>query len=377
VRLAFSAAVVLTVAVLPVLSLLSVQMRFLPYHSFGMTLNHQIVVSLSLVAIWTFWPRVISPAGSWSLRRVVKIQTRIKLGLAVVGTLVVVALSWLLIVLPGMGIERVLGEQRWLNGLLHRHLYLPERTLVRKAPHPEILSAYEIDEEKTVDNAWLDYAEPLLLKRRDLSGADFARTKFWDADFRSTNLVGADLYGANLKNADLGFANLKRAKLQWVRFGGAHLRNANLEAADLSWANFQGADLNPANLKGANLTGASLEGSNLNGASLKGADLTFAKLEGAKLRRADLEGAILVWASLEAANLAYTNLEWADLTNADLSFADLTGVENLETAELGGTDFTGAELTGTFLDINQPPPDVLPAPCNPCSLSRLSPPVSR
>lgn len=52
-----------------------------------------------------------------------------------------------------------------------------------------------------------------------------------------------------------------------------------------------------------------------------------------------------------------------DWSNADLSFANLTSAKNLETAELAGADYLFAEgLEGIILDINQPPPDVLPAP---------------
>ena len=62
-------------------------------------------------------------------------------------------------------------------------------------------------------------------------------------------------------------------------------------------------------------------------------------------------------------DLRGANLSTADLTDANLPFADLTGVRNLETAELAGADYTFADgLEGTILDINQPPPDVLPAP---------------
>ena len=57
-----------------------------------------------------------------------------------------------------------------------------------------------------------------------------------------------------------------------------------------------------------------------------------------------------------------TDLAWANLTEANLAFADLRGARNLETAELVGADHLFAELEGTFLEINQPPPNVLPAP---------------
>lgn len=108
-----------------------------------------------------------------------------------------------------------------------------------------------------------------------------------------------------------------------------------------------------------------------------GHDLRQGHLRGANFALALLPKSDLRGAQLEGADLRRARLEWANLTHADLSFANLTGVKNLETAEPGVADFAGADLTGTFLDINQPPSDVLPASCDRCSLSYLSPPVIR
>jgi hypothetical protein len=143
-----------------------------------------------------------------------------------------------------------------------------------------------------------------------------------------------------------------------LKLPGAYLREVKLPRVKLEEADFQDADLVRATLTDAFLWGADLRRANLTEANLTDAYLGGAKLSGAYLRSA--------------------NLEWAELTDADLSFADLEGVENLDTAELGGADYIFSDgLEGTFLDINQPPPDVLPASCDPCSLSVLSPPVER
>ena len=62
-------------------------------------------------------------------------------------------------------------------------------------------------------------------------------------------------------------------------------------------------------------------------------------------------------------SLAEAGRAWAELTDDDLNFASLKGVKNLHTAELADADYAFADgLEGTILDINQPPPDVLPAP---------------
>lgn len=107
-----------------------------------------------------------------------------------------------------------------------------------------------------------------------------------------------------------------------------------------------------------------MRGVDLRRAQLEGAHLfAVAELEGADLRLAHLKGADLGEAWLEGADLREANLAWVDLASARLAFADFAGVSGLETAELAGGDYLFADgLEGTILDINQPPPDVLPAP---------------
>lgn len=286
VRFAFGTAVVVTIAVVPVLVLLSVQLRFLPYHSFLITFSHQLAVTFALGALWAFGPRLVSPSGYWDLKWTRKIKPHEIVRAGALGTAIIGAVSFFLLAPPGTGIEFILGKQVWLDSVLHRHLSLPERTLVRNPPAPELLAVLEADateEGKSLDEVWLRYAETLILRNRNLSGARFEKAKFWDTDFRGANLEGA--------------------KLNWAHLKGANLEEANLEGASLNWAN------------------------------------------------------------LEGANLGWANLKWAELTDADLSFVDLTNARNLETAELAGADYVFANgLEGTILDINQPPPDVLPAP---------------
>lgn len=97
--------------------------------------------------------------------------------------------------------------------------------------------------------------------------------------------------------------------------------------------------------------------------SFRGAKFYKAVLPKADFRNAKLQGADLTGAQLQGADLYGVDLEWADLTGADFSFAYIIFTKNLETAELAGADFVFADgLEGTFLDINQPPPDLLAAP---------------
>jgi uncharacterized protein YjbI with pentapeptide repeats len=260
--------------------------------------------------------------------------------------------------------------QTWL--CRQYHLVLREKLLIRGTTSPANINALldvgaVTDRDPSLEHRALDEVLGLRLKHRRLRGANFD----------SALLPRADFFAAQLQNANFLFAELKRAGLQSADLRGALLISANLQGANLADANLRGAILDGARLEGANLSGVQLQGANLWGVQLQGADLDRVRLQGADLDGAQLQGANLRWAQLQGANLRWADLEWTDLTHADLCFADLGEVKNLKTAELGGADFAGADLTGTLLDINQPPPDVLPASCDPCSLSHLSPPVNR
>lgn len=80
------------------------------------------------------------------------------------------------------------------------------------------------------------------------------------------------------------------------------------------------------------------------------------------LRNVDFINTNLSGAHLSGAHLIGANLTWTNFSKATLSFVRLDNTKNFQSAEVGGADYLFAELTGTFLDINQPPPDVLPAP---------------
>ncbi len=245
-------------------------------------------------------------------------------------------------------------------------------------------------------NKALDAVLGLDLRERHLRGADLFRAVLPKADLRGAQMQGAVLHLAQLQLANLEGASLRDANLEGAWMHNTILEGAWMQGARLDFASLHGAilfdtqlhnaSLWEAQLQSATLTGAQLQGANLYDAQLQDAWLGWAQLQDADLTTAQLQGAILREAQLQGADLRGANLDWADLTDADLSFARLCGeiwggrlcATNLETAELAGADYVFADgLEGTFLDINQPPPDILPASCDPCSLSHLSPLTER
>lgn len=158
---------------------------------------------------------------------------------------------------------------------------------------------------------------------------------------RKKNLRGANLAGIRLHHSDFSFsnladANLERSYLAHVCLLGAHLERANLSEVNLSSAKLIGTFLNGANLFRAYLVGANLKGADLSSNDpLKATNLNHTDLGGAKLNSANLSGsiltnAILTYADLEQANLSGANLKYSNLEGANLTHANIWGA-NLST----------------------------------------------
>ncbi|MDH4247328.1 MAG: pentapeptide repeat-containing protein [Deltaproteobacteria bacterium] len=158
-------------------------------------------------------------------------------------------------------------------------------------------------------------------------------------NFRFAALRGIRLYGADLFEADLRKADLTRAHLR-----GTVLRETKLQEVNLTLAQLQGANLYAANLNGANLVGTSFVNADLYGAQLKGSDLMLAQLQGADLVDARLQGANLSLAQMQSAKLSGANLQGTILSSAGLEGTNLTG------AKLQGVYIADADLVATILD---------------------------
>ena len=204
-----------------------------------------------------------------------------------------VILSVSIATIPGEWIEekvglqdltRILFDER--NAPFHRNLILRELTLVRQAPPPELLAAYDRMEKET-DLAWRKYAKGLNLKGRDLRFADLSK--------------------ANLTKIDLREAKLQHANLGYVQLQGANLMNAQLQGADLGYAKLQGANLGYVQFK-------------------DDAYLGYVQLQGADLEYAQLQSGNLMSAQLQYANLSKSKIGGTDFAHASLCLSDLREV---------------------------------------------------
>ncbi len=171
--------------------------------------------------------------------------------------------------------------------------------------------------------------------------------------FRTLNLTGQAIFTKSVQpetveNLRRGGVDTKQAlsrvapvDLKSRGLRGAMLTNAVLTGADLSNANLTGAYLYAAHLEYANLDRAILEGVSAEQAHLDGAILSHAKLKDACFYQADLEGTFLKESETNFADFDSANLMGADLTKSNLNDA------NFRSAKLQGANFFHAELSNT------------------------------
>ncbi|MGY4280362.1 hypothetical protein ACVILE_006542 [Streptomyces sp. M18.1] len=133
----------------------------------------------------------------------------------------------------------------------------------------------------------------------------------------------------------------------WLNVSYTDLRRADCDGLWLHHVNFDGACLEAASVYQVNLTRASLIQANLRHAELGTSILhrsrcVQADLRGARLVRADLSEADFTGADLREANLRKARGHGARFTGADLRLADLRG------ADLARADLTRAKLEGAL-----------------------------
>lgn len=136
------------------------------------------------------------------------------------------------------------------------------------------------------------------------------------------------------------------ARLDWRErsFNFADFSGSMMARADLSGSSLQGAVLFEAHLQGARLRRCKLQNANLLGAQLQESTFDEALLVGASLREANLQNSISISVQMQFADLANASLENADFVLAKLQGAILTGAQ-LEGVLLLSANLQGADLS--------------------------------
>ena len=317
--------VYVTFSILPIVTLLYFQTKFLPYHDVTITYWHRIAVILGFVMLILLTPLMQNKRAvprRWNIKYGPQAEAWEASGTQVILVLILLPLvlifSWLIATVPNEWIDRRLGfvapasvgvgaqeEAKLLNPIVRRVIY----------------DNVTNGDNRTWWRRWLLAYRVLIVEDTDLGAGEGVVLR--ERNFRFALLNRSDLHRADLTWADL------RATQMWKSLAKGKLKDAQLQGAFLKEAQLQGAQLNAAKLQGADLSGAKLQGAELNFANLRGADLRGAKLQGADLSGANLQGADLREAQLQGANLAGAKLQGADLTQAEIWLAkfppDLAG----------------------------------------------------
>ena len=347
-----------TLAIAPVLVLLTFEVKFLPYHSFFVTWSYRALISLDLAAVLLLWRGVLNTTRDITWHGLIEQPGALSVAI------VLVLFAAFVVTYPG---------ERHTNGLRFGSSVPSECNklfFIGGFTDRLVLSReFLIDTEKLakIQTATKSGARAFQSERtRSFGTRDLICARFNGADLRRADFGE----GTILRGADLKGAQLQGASLSWAQLDNANLVDAQLEGTDLSFAKLENAELRGAQLEDAYLNGASLRRAKLaevpgftppfgrdpksvpqhlkevdvREADLRqvhwaGADLEFAWLSSADLQRADLAGS-----DLHQARLSYVNLTGAQLQGADLSGSMLDHA-NLAEAQLQGANLSGAILT--------------------------------
>jgi uncharacterized protein YjbI with pentapeptide repeats len=337
--------------VMPLLLLLFMQGRFLPYHYGPISYLHRGLVTLDVVFSGFFFfssPIRSERAMGYGPRNVVY-------GIVfLAGGLAAVILSWWVIDVPA---SRAAASASWggralvrFSWFTHPFIELPHRAMASEPNH-----AHPEHPEGSRDG-------------RDLSGANFNGASLAGFNFEGADLTGANFDGATLTEARFGrgpsgiavddpgdACDLQRhGAAGRTRLDGASFVQANLQDADLRAAVLSGARLNGAVLTRARFDGATADSADLTDATGAGASFNDACLRGARLRRAKLQVASFKSAHLEVSSLLDAHLELSDfhralLWGADLRRAFLRGARNLspDSVDLRWARLEAVDLCGS------------------------------
>ncbi len=370
----------LTLAILPMLLLLFIQIVFLPYHDVMITWVHRLALVAEMLVLATIGVFLVRAEVSFfSAFMRTAMHNPLSFMITAILLISVTFFSFFIATVPGermaklaekfFKVDRVSGAASNKNyligftmpfigassdgtlfGLFYRNLVVTDVDLVK-------------DKEVTANEPTLN------LRGRDLRYARLDRSDLHQADFTGADLEGASLVRTDLRsvfmncsnldamllgdgrekanctsarNADFTKANLTNANLLGLDLTGSVMEDVTMSDVNLSYAIMPGVNFSGAHMERADLTGGVvLQGAMFQLAALQGANMLGANLQGADLNNASLQGAILSWALLDGASLSEANLNGADFSKVSLRGA------NLGNAKLRGTDFRGAFIWET------------------------------
>jgi hypothetical protein len=242
----------ITIVLAPILTLILMQMMFLPYHGLRITWWHRALVIADVGVVLIFWRRFFSASGVENPLLFFRDRPQLRIARAWSGRLVIVcAALWLSFWEGRWAGEPWIGRSRldWRGGVVWG--LFPDRL---NLPHEIVVGKDQLEKSQNESDS--------------LGGDPVPTRPFANRNLAAADLRGADLRGVELANADMQGANLTGAALEGANLEGANLRRAFLVAAQWQDAKHHRAKLNGADLSGAQMNFAQLANVQMQGAQL-------------------------------------------------------------------------------------------------------------
>ncbi|MEO1720144.1 MAG: pentapeptide repeat-containing protein, partial [Pseudomonadota bacterium] len=330
--------------IIPVVLLLFIQIKFLPYHSVGVTWVHRLALVADVAMMVLIGVFLIRPEASF-FRAVIRSMTHYPIGFLVTVMVfaIVLMFSFFIATVPGETLDRITQRLRISAQMANAGTSVTSFDVGTTAPSALASKATTTGADPSDPQYMVGFAVPSFFARSDgsLFGLFHRNLIVQDTDLVANSTVTAGEPSLNLRNRDLRFARLDRSDLHQSDLTGANLDGASLDGADLRNIRLQCADLTTLIL--------TEDRDSAQCASARNANFSRATLTTSQLAGADLRGAKFEEAKLVKANLTYALISGANFTSANLRMADLTGGVQGQGADfliasLEGADFTGAQL---------------------------------
>ncbi len=335
---------VLTVVILPIMLLLSIQLTFLAYQNVIITNIHRGLIFVDVVMLVFYFG---TSAGLFKGASGVLLGRKSAVMVRRLGGEFLAVWHWGEDVLLVLSVAFVAGASilgSWFVAVLPSEpSYYPEPTRawlqadadpVHQGPSSWFSNRLVLPDQNLIEGFDLEKAKVT----RSLRGRHFVSAIFDRTDLRRADFTGADL----------SFASFQGAKLEKAQFDCAYSDSGGFSCTQLQEARFDQAEMLDASLWGAKMMGASIDGTNLERASLVNAQLQGASLNSARLVAADLSSAGMDGASLSGADLTATSLSLASMRGADFGNAWMFGLV-ADGARVQDASFEAAQMQGASL----------------------------
>lgn len=340
----------LTIVLLPVITLLLAQARFLPYQSESVNLIHRLLLGIDTFAIGIVLRRITVP-----LKGKPSLAAHLLRGASYTALGAVTLTAWVILTFPmecyGEATDIALDDEKepWLC--------LDSNAFVQRLPIKQIYVLWPNDQwslsiagDSGIRGGTLQLSRHDLVDETTIGGTKYVGISLdlRNRSFVNADLSGTDLRSSNFEHARMQLANLEDANLEDARFGeaqmlGVVLHGSALMGADFSETRMQGAQLSRSNLRGANFSYAWLQGADFERASMEGSDFEGAQLQGAYFSRARLQGSNFTDTRMHGTNFSRATMAGSDFTAANLQGAILVR------ADMRAADFSAAEMQGTTI----------------------------